>query len=132
LGGWKGFPLFVDDSTKPQRRGSDPRASTTNYYKVYSSDTVAPTFYWASPGDGTTISGRSYSVSVSSTDDHAVKKIDLYMDNIYTSMATCNDISYSCQLTYNWPTSAGQHTATFRSYDWMGNVGESTVSFTAT
>ena len=121
------YPLTVT----VQRAGTQS-ASTTNYYKVYSSDTVAPTFYWASPGDGTTISGRSYNVSVSSIDDHAVKKIDLYIDNVYASTATCNNISYSCQLTYNWPTSAGQHTATFRSYDWMGNVGETTVSFTVT
>jgi hypothetical protein len=112
-----------------QRAGTSS-VSATNYYKVYSSDTVAPTLYWANPGNGTTISGRSYNVSVSSSDDHAVKKIDLYVDNAYASTATCNDISYSCQLTYNWSTNAGQHTATFRSYDWMGNVGETTVSFT--
>jgi len=128
-------PSVVTDGDYPltvtvQRAGTTS-VSATNYYKVYSSDTVAPTLYWASPGDGTTITGRSYNLSVSSSDDHAVKKIDLFVDNVYASTAVCNDISYSCQLTYNWPTSAGQHTATFRSYDWMGNVGETTVRFTA-
>jgi hypothetical protein len=127
-------PVADDDypvTVTVQRTGTS-NVSATNYYKVYSSDTVAPTLYWANPGNGTTISGRSYNLSVSSSDDHAVKKIDLYIDNVYSSTASCNDISYSCQLTYNWPTRAGQHTATFRSYDWMGNVGETTVSFTVT
>ncbi len=61
--------------------GSTQTASSTSWYKVYSSDTVAPTLYWPSPGDGTTITGSSYNVAVSSNDDRAVKKIELYLDN---------------------------------------------------
>jgi hypothetical protein len=42
------------------RRASDSVADTlTSYYKVYSSDTAAPTLYWVNPGDGSTISGAS-------------------------------------------------------------------------
>jgi len=104
--------------------------SSVTYYKVYSSDNAAPTLFWPNPGDGTTITGRSYNVTVSSSDDHAVKKIDLYIDNVYKTEAQCDDVSYTCQVNFNWSPSAGQHTATFKSYDWMGNVGVSTVSFT--
>jgi len=115
------------------RNGASAAASTgsgASYYKVYSSDNAAPTLFWPNPGDGSTITGRSYNVSVSSSDDHAVKKIDLYIDNVYKTETLCDDVSYTCQLNYSWSPSAGQHTATFKSYDWMGNVGVSTVSFT--
>jgi hypothetical protein len=71
------YPLTVT----VQRAGSTDTASTTTWYKVYSSDSVAPTLYWPSPGDGTTITGRSYNVAVSANDDHAVKHIDRYLDN---------------------------------------------------
>jgi Bacterial Ig domain len=102
-----------------------------SYYKVYSSDGVAPTLFWANPADGATISGRSYNVVVSSSDDHAVKSIDLYIDGAYRATTTCDDVSYICQLSYKWSLRGvqGQHTATFRSYDWMGNEGVQMVSF---
>jgi len=111
---------------------SSSMASYTSYYKVYSSDTVAPTLYWPNPWDGQAISGRSsFNVTVSTSDDHAVNKIDLYIDNVYMSTKSCSNVSYSCQLNYSWsPNGVGQHTATFKSYDWMGNVGVLTVTFT--
>jgi hypothetical protein len=105
-------------------------ASSTSYYKVYSSDSVAPTLYWPNPADGMTISGNSYQFIVSSSDDHAVKRIELYIDNVYKSTALCANIAYECQLASKWSLSGGQHTATFKSYDWMGNVGALTSAFT--
>jgi len=110
-------------------RSNGPSGSMTTAYKVYSSDTSAPTLFWPSPADGTTISGRSYNVSVTSTDDHAVKKIDLYLDGAYVSTQTCDDVGYNCTLNYSWSPRTGQHTATFKAYDWMGNVGTLTVNF---
>jgi hypothetical protein len=127
-------PSAIPDGDYPLtvtvQRGSDPAVSTTSWYKVYSSDTVAPTLYWPSPSDGATITGRSYNFAVSSNDDHAVKNIDLYIDDAYRSTSVCDDVSYSCQLNYTWSTTPGQHTATFKSYDWMGNVGVLTTTFT--
>jgi hypothetical protein len=113
---------------------SNSAASSNSYYKVYSTDTVAPLLYWPNPADGMTISGGSYQVIVSSSDDHSVQKIELYIDNVYTSTALCDDIAYECQLVYKWSLSGiqGQHTATFKSYDWMGNVGVLTSTFTVT
>jgi hypothetical protein len=122
------YPLTVT----VQRAGtSNSTASYTTYYKVCSSDTVAPTLYWPNPGDGTTISGRSYNIAVQSNDDHAVKSIDLYIDNAYLTTKSCDDIGYGCQLNYTWSTTPGQHTATFESYDWMGNVAVLSVAFSA-
>jgi Bacterial Ig domain len=119
------YPLTV---SAQRTNGSSATAGTV--YKLYSSDTSAPTLFWPNPGPGTTISGHSYNVTVTSSDDHAVKKIDLYLDGAYVSTTTCNDITYTCQLNYKWSPRAGPHTATFESYDWMGNVGTVTVSFT--
>jgi hypothetical protein len=106
--------------------------SSTSYYKLYSSDTVAPTLYWPSLSEGQTISGRSFRFSVSAYDDHAVSKIDLSIDNALVSSTSCAGISYSCSFGVDWSLSGrtGQHTATFRSYDWLGNVGVMTVHFT--
>lgn len=106
-------------------------AVATTYYKVYSTDTVAPTVYWPNPGDATTITSGSYNFSVSSNDDHSVKSIEVDLDGAYRSTTTCDGVSYSCQLYYTGSVAAGQHTATFKSSDWLGNVGVLTVSFTA-
>jgi hypothetical protein len=122
------YPLSV---TLRRSGESSVAASTTSVYKVYSTDTAAPTLYWPNPGDGTTISGRSYNFAVSSNDDHAVRRIELYIDNAYVSAATCTNISYNCQLNVTVPLGGrGPHSATFRSSDWMGNVGVLTVAYT--
>jgi hypothetical protein len=120
------------NATRSSTSAAASTGSSSTYYRVYSSDSAAPTLFWANPGDGTTITGRSYNVAVSSSDDHAVQKIDLYIDGVYKSEALCDDVSYTCPLNYSWSLSgvAGQHTATFKSFDWMGNVGVSTVTFT--
>jgi hypothetical protein len=111
---------------------SSPTGTSTSYYKVYSTDSVAPTLNVPKPADGAWISGRSYSLGVSSSDDHAVKQIDLYIDNVYSSTALCDDLSSSCLLSYSWNIRRvhGQHTATFRSTDWKGNSASLTVTFT--
>jgi Bacterial Ig domain len=116
-----------------QRAGEAPAASFTSYYRVYSSDNTLPTLFWPNPGDGTSISGRSYNVTVSSNDDHQVTKIELYLDAASAPTATtlCDGIAYTCQLNYKWAIRRvhGQHTATFKSYDWVGNVGVLPVTF---
>jgi hypothetical protein len=130
-------PIGIADGDYPltitvQRAGESSTTISTSAYKVYSSDTTAPTVFGPNPWNGSAISGRSYLVGVSSNDDQAVRKIDLYLDGAYTSTALCDDISPTCQLSYNWVIRRvrGQHTATFKSYDWLGNVGVLTTSFT--
>ena len=105
--------------------------SATTNYKVYSSDSVSPTLYWASPGAGATVSGGSFNFSVSANDDHAVKSIELYLDGAYRSTTDCDDVSASCQFYYTSSIAVGQHTATFKSYDWLGNSSVLTSDFTA-
>jgi hypothetical protein len=111
---------------------TSPTGSSTTYYKIYSSDTAAPNLFWPSPGNGEALSGRAYNVMVSSVDDHAVKQIDIYIDGVYKTTGLCDGISYTCQAVYNWSLSGahGTHAATFESYDWMGNAGVLSTTFT--
>jgi len=106
-------------------------ASFTSYYKVYSSDSTAPTWVLLNPAAGQTINGNSFSVVAWSRDDHAVKEIKLYMDGQYMSSAVCDNISYQCELSYNWRLGPpGLHEARFEATDWMGNVAVETANFT--
>jgi hypothetical protein len=114
------------------RAGSSSAASSgTSSYKVYSSDTVAPKVYWTNPSDGGALSGRTSYVGFASTDDHAVRKLDLSIDGASVGSTTCDNISAECQLSYKWSLRrvSGQHTATYKSTDWMGNVTTQTASF---
>ena len=78
-----------------------------------------------------TISGNSLSVVAWSRDDHAVKEIKLYMNGQYMSTSACDNISYQCELSYNWRLGApGLHEATFKATDWTGNVAVETVTLT--
>jgi hypothetical protein len=126
------YPLTVAVIRAGASAPAAPTASATSYFKLYSADSLAPTLFWSNPWDGAAISGRSYNVTVSSSDDHAVKMIDLYIDNAYVSTTVCDDISYTCQFVYKWSLrrAQGLHTATFESTDWMGNVGVLKVAFT--
>jgi hypothetical protein len=121
------YPLTVT----VERVGS-PSPAATSYYKIYSSDTVAPKMYWTNPSDGGALSGRTAYVGFASSDDHAVKQLDLYVDGISVASTLCDNISYDCQLSYKWSIRRvrGQHTATFKSTDWMGNVAAQTATFT--
>ena len=122
------YPLHV---TATRAGTAGDTSSFTSYYKVYSSDTTAPAWEVLNPAAGQTISGRSFNVAAWSKDDHAVKEIKLSIDGAYMSTTNCDNISYSCQLFYDWRLGApGQHTARFEATDWMGNVAVETVSFT--
>jgi Bacterial Ig domain/NPCBM-associated, NEW3 domain of alpha-galactosidase len=111
-------------------RTSGPSGSTTSLYKVYSSDTTAPTLGLPNPGNGNALTGSSYNFTATSYDDHAVKYMELWVDGKLLNTTTCTDVTYSCQLWTPEPLSAGSHSATFKSYDWFGNVSTLTVNYT--
>jgi len=124
------YPLSVS----VQRVGSSsaPVSSGTSYYKVYSADTVAPKLYWENPTNGGSLSGRTADVGFTSSDDHAVRRLDLSVDGVSVASVLCDDISSDCQVSYKWSIRRvhGQHTATYRSTDWKGNVATETATFT--
>jgi hypothetical protein len=113
------------------RSGTSATSGTfTSYYRVYSSDSAGPTLYFPSPGDGAVLASGSTNIGVSARDDHAVKTVKIYVDGDLKASVACDDISYSCTLTYGWSATSGQHTATYQSSDWMGNVSDLTATFT--
>jgi hypothetical protein len=118
-------------ATATRADGSDPAAPFTSTYRVYSSDNEAPTLFWPNPSDGQTISGRSYTFVASSRDDHDVKSMSLSIDGNAVSSTTCDNVDYTCTLSFPTSVGSGDHTATFRARDWMDNVGTVTVTFTA-
>lgn len=131
-------PSAVADGNYPltvtvERTGSPGSGSSaTSSYKVYSSDTVAPKLYWMNPADGGALSGRTAYVGFASSDDHAVRKLDLFVDNLLVAATACDNITYECQVSYAWSIRRvrGQHTATFKSTDWLGNVSAQSATFT--
>lgn len=118
--------------TATVERAASSSPAATSSYKVYSSDTVSPKLYWENPTDGGTLSGRTTYVGFTSSDDHAVKKLDLDIDGVSVGRVVCDNISSDCQVSYKWSIRRvhGQHTATFTSTDWMGNVASQTATFT--
>jgi hypothetical protein len=117
-------------------RSGTSAGSYTTYYKVYSSDTTAPILYWNNPYDGQVINSKGkgaspFNVTVESNDNHAVKKIDTYIDGALVHSASCDNIAYSCDTYYAWSLRGeiGQHTVMFKSYDWLNNVGTVSASF---
>jgi hypothetical protein len=82
-------PSVIADGDYPLsatvRASSGRSGSATSWYKVYSSDSAAPTLFWPGPGNGTTIARGSYNVAVWASDDHSVKRIDLVLDNAYVA-----------------------------------------------
>jgi hypothetical protein len=121
------YPLTVT-----VERAGTPSPATTSWYKVYSTDTVAPKLYWTSPSDGGAVSGRTTFVGFTSSDDHAVKKLDVSLDGVSVGSVLCDNISSDCQVSYKWSIRRvhGLHTATYKSTDWMGNVASQTATFT--
>ncbi len=128
-------PATATDGAYPltatvERAGSSSAADSA--YKVYSTDTVAPKVYWTNPSDGGALSGRTAYVGFASSDDHAVKQVGLYLDGVSVASKLCDNISSECQVSYKWSIRRvhGQHTATYKSTDWMGNVTTQTATFT--
>jgi Bacterial Ig domain len=121
------YPL----SATVQRAGVSS-SGASSWYKVYSSDAVPPKLYWMNPADGSAVSGRTTFVGFSSSDDHAVKKLVVYLDDALVAKTVCDGITYDCQVSYKWSTRRvrGHHTATYQSTDWMGNVATQTATFT--
>jgi hypothetical protein len=78
-----------------------------------------------------TLSGRSAYVGFASSDDHALRQLDIFLDNALVATTLCDNIVYECQPSYKWTIRRvrGHHKVTFRSTDWVGNVSSYTANF---
>lgn len=128
------YPLIITAT----RTISPVPSTATTYYKAYTTDTTPPKVYYTYPDDGQILTagkgktGSSTRVSFESSDDHAVKKVEVYVDNALLSSVNCENISSTCGISPLWPLKghSGAHTATYKSYDWFGNVTTQVNSFT--
>src|ERR1051325_708904 len=84
-------------------------------------DTIAPTIQITSPGDGTKVTSN-VSVTVNTSDNVAVTKVELYVDGRLKAVST------AAPFTTKWNTTKvakGLHTLFCKSYDAAGNTGMS-------
>jgi len=97
-------------------------AISVNVKNSTATDTTAPLAQITSPSDGSTLVGRTTKVSVSSSDNVAVTKVELYIDGALFGTST------SSSPTFNWNTNKvaqGAHTLQAYAFDAAGNIGSS-------
>jgi hypothetical protein len=130
-------PQVIGDGSYPltvtvTRSANAAAVSQVTYYDVYSSDSAPPTLWYNNPADGEVLSGSSYTFAVWTRDDHAVQRVELYVDGFLKTTTTCDDVASICALNYKWSlrNEQGQHAATFKAYDQWGNPSALSVTFT--
>jgi subtilisin family serine protease len=89
-----------------------------------STDTTAPSVTVLSPTDGATLSGASVNVTVSTSDDTGVVKVELYVDGTLKGSSTVSPFTIKLSTKKLF---SGAHTMQSRAYDAAGNVGLSSV-----
>jgi hypothetical protein len=105
------------------RTGPVTGNTETSLYKVYTTDTVAPTAALQSHFTGSTVTG-TVQLSHGFRDDHMVRRTDLYIDGAPVASANSDGITYELNAAYNWDTrsmSKAQHTVEWKTYDDFGN-----------
>lgn len=78
------------------------------------------------PADGSAVSGRTTYVGFSSSDDHSVKELVVYLDNalVATKVLRRHHVRLSGVVQVVDRRVREPHTATYQSTDWMGNVAK--------
>ena len=102
--------------------GTTTRTVTVSNNKVI--DSIAPTSAITSPANGFRITTRTVSISITSSDNVGVTKLELYIDGRLSGTAS------SSTATFNWNTSkvsAGAHTLQAFATDAAGNIGASPI-----
>lgn len=115
-------PVFVTASSAT-RTGLVTGNTDTSYYKVYTSDALAPTAALQSHATGSTVSG-TVQLSHSFRDDHMARHADLKIDGAPVASASNEGITSELTMYFQWDTrsvSKGQHTVEWQTYDDFGN-----------
>ncbi len=94
-------------------------------YIVYSADITAPVVQIAQPLDGAILTGQSYTLSATASDNVGVKKVEFYLDDALIGSDTSAPYSYRFQ---HRKITGGSHTITAKAYDARGNSGTASVS----
>ncbi len=85
---------------------------------------TSPTANIISPTDGTILKGTKINIKTAATDNMAVTKMEIYMDNILIATSTPNISSATFNYTYDTRNlTKGNHTITLKTYDATGIGG---------
>jgi thermitase len=101
------------------------RSITVNVANSVAADLIAPTVAITSPLNGAKVSSKSVKISVQSSDNVAVTKLELFIDGKLFGSSTASS------ATFTWNTSkvsSGNHTLQAYAYDAAGNIGASGVT----
>jgi hypothetical protein len=98
--------------------------TTTTPPPVVTTDTTAPVITSLLPATGSVVSGK-INVTAAATDNMAVKRIDLYVNNKLVKSVTSGSIGYGLSTK-----AAGSFTVIAKAYDAAGNVASKTSTFT--
>lgn len=110
--------LFLADATcTPNNDGSNCLVNV---------DQTPPTASITAPTNGSTVSG-TVNIQATATDDTAVTKVELYIDNTLVKTFTGSPYNYSWDTT---KAAAGSHSIVVKAYDAAGNVGPATTTVT--
>ncbi|MBJ6723707.1 S8 family serine peptidase [Geomesophilobacter sediminis] len=89
-------------------------------------DLAAPTAWFTSPGNGSSLSGlKSTVVKSSSSDNVGVTRMELYIDGVLKSTSTSNALNYNWNLQ---KVATGPHTLQIIAYDAAGNQGSTSIA----
>ena len=87
---------------------------------------TAPVVTITNPTDGQTVSG-TVTIQVDASDDNGISKVEIYIDNVFTSTLTTAPYSYQ----WNTTTAAnGSHTLRTTAYDTADQTADDQVSVT--
>ncbi len=92
-------------------------------------DNIAPTVTISSPVNGYIITTRTSTVAINgvSTDNRAVVRMEIFIDNVLVKSSTTGPVSYSWNVK---KLSRGSHTVTIKGYDAAGNIGQKSITVT--
>lgn len=89
-------------------------------------DTIAPTVSITSPLDGDTVSGKSVTIQVVASDNVAVTKVEIYIDNVLKTTDTTSP--YTSKWILNKTVTAGSHTIMTKAYDASNNIAQTSIT----
>ncbi len=106
--------------------GQSPAVSVTvnNIVVIPPGDTIVPTVSITAPAPGATVS-RTINIAATANDNVGVKKVELYVNGVLSSINTTSNPYY-----YSWNTAGlanGSYILTTKAYDAAGNVGQSSA-----
>lgn len=123
---------YANGSYSVEARGYDAAgnsaSATSSIWINNQADVTAPVAGFVSPSDGSSLASvKSATVTVSGSDDVAVSRMELYIDNILKASSSTGTLTYRWNLQ---KVSSGQHALVVKAFDAAGNQGGAAITVT--